>query len=57
MKDSIEAGYSICIWPDNINESDVNNMFLSGHDPDLIINSNIYNGLEAKLRLTEWKKI
>lgn len=56
MEDSIDNGHTICIWPDNIIENDVNNMILSGLDPDSIINSHMYNGLLAKARLTEWKK-
>lgn len=62
MEDSIEAGYSICIWPENILNygKDVNEFILAGISIEKlndIINSNIYSGLEAKLRLTEWKKI
>lgn len=57
MKSSIDAGYSICIWPDNLEENDVNNMILSGYDPISIINSNTYTGLYAYTRLSEWKKI
>lgn len=57
MLNSIEAGYPICIWPDNIKESDVNNMVLHKINVQQIINDNIYNGLAARLKLIEWKKV
>jgi len=55
----IEEGYSVCMWPDNIKEKDINDMIVSGKTPDQIleiINTNTYIGMEAKLKLTEWRK-
>lgn len=56
MERAIEAGYSICIWPDNIKEKDANLMFLAKKDVESIISSNIYYGLQARLKLLEWRK-
>ena len=41
----------------NINEKDINDMVLAGHDVQSIVESNIYNGLEANLKFTNWKRI
>lgn len=57
MISKIESGDSIVIWPTTIKEKDVNEMFLSGHDVQSVIESNTYSGLEAKLKFNEWKKL
>ena len=54
---SIDSGQSIVIWPSYIEEKDINDMILSGHNVQSIIESNTYSGLEAKLKFTTWKKI
>jgi hypothetical protein len=54
---SINSGQSIVIWPSYIEEKDINDMILSGHNVQSIIESNTYSGLEAKLKFTTWKKI
>jgi hypothetical protein len=56
MKKAIRKGYSIVIWPDNIHEKDINDMFLSKLPIQELINGNIYKGLEADLRMTQWVK-
>ena len=53
----IDQGYSVCIWPDNVNEKDINDMILAGLDPEWIILQNTRRGLIAKAALTQWKKI
>jgi len=32
-------------------------MVLSGHDVNDLVESNTYSGLEAQVKLTEWKKV
>jgi hypothetical protein len=54
---TIDAGYSVVIWPDSIDDKDINDMVMSGIDVQSVIESNIYTGLEAKLKFTTWKKI
>ena len=54
---TIDAGESVVIWPDNIDDKDINDMVMSGTDVQSVIESNIYSGLEAKLKFTTWKKI
>ena len=41
----------------NINEKDINDMVLSGHNVQELVESNIYNGLEANLKFNIWKRI
>lgn len=53
----IERGERVVIWPTTIREKDINDMVLSGHNVQEIVNSNVYTGLQAKLKFTTWKKI
>jgi hypothetical protein len=53
----INNGEKVVIWPSTIREKDINDMVLSGHNVEKMINLNTYCGLEAKLKFTTWKKI
>lgn len=53
----ISAGEKVVIWPSNIKEKDINDMVISGLDPQKIIKENTYQGLEAKVQFTTWKKV
>ena len=54
---TIDAGHSVVIWPESIDDKDINDMVMSGLDVQSVIESNTYSGLEAKLKFTTWKKI
>lgn len=54
---AIEQGYPVVIFPKNIVEKDINDMVMAGHDVQSMVESNTYQGLEAKLKLSEWKKV
>jgi hypothetical protein len=57
---AIYLGYSVCIWPENIQHKDVNDMILSGLSSEFIsyiIKQNTYKDLSAKLALSKWRKI
>jgi hypothetical protein len=59
VEKAIDLGYNVCIWPSHIEQKDINEMVLSGMKPEdvkLIIDCNTSCGLEAKLKLTQWKK-
>lgn len=59
MNKNIDKGYAVCFWPDNIQEKDINEMVMAGRSIEEImdiINNNSYNGIEAKLRFSSWKK-
>jgi hypothetical protein len=60
MNNSIDLGFSVCIWDQNeTKEKDINDMILSGLSQKKvidIINKSTYNGASAKLALTNWKR-
>ena len=56
----IDSGKDVVIFPDGIKEKDINDMVLAGRDPEevqAIISSNTFNGLMAKAKLSEWRKV
>ena len=57
ISQTIAKGDSVVIWPSNIYEKDINDMVLAGHDVQSIVESNTYDGLEAHLKFTTWKRI
>ena len=52
---SIDAGDSVVIWPSTIKQKDLNDMVVSGVNVKSVIQSNVYQGLKAKLQLSNWK--
>ncbi len=54
---TINTNDPVVIWPKGIRQKDINDMVLAGLDPSAIIKKNTYQGLEAKLKLTDWKKV
>lgn len=62
IEKKVDLGYKVCIWPDKAKRygKDINELVCSGLKPkdvQYIIRNNTYSGLEAKLKLTEWKKV
>ena len=57
MTKAIDKGFEIVIWPDNLQEKDLNDMFIAGHDVQSLVEFNTYSGLEATIKLSEWKKV
>ena len=53
----IDRGDKVVIWPNNIQQKDINDMSLGGHDVQKMIESNVYQKLEAKLKFNNWKKV
>jgi transcription elongation factor Elf1 len=54
---AIDEGNQIVIWPPGIDDKDINEMIKAGHNVQEVVECNTYQGLEAKLKLTEWKKV
>ena len=54
---TIDRGDRVVIFPKNILEKDINDMYLSGQNVQKVVESNIYQGLEAKLKLQDWKRV
>jgi hypothetical protein len=56
---AILQGYNVCIWPDNLEHKDINDMVLAGLSSEFIkhiIDTNTYRDLAAKMALTKWSK-
>ena len=57
ISNTIDKGDKVVIWPSNIVEKDINDMVMSGHNVQELVELNIYNGLEANLKFNIWKRI
>ena len=57
IEKSIGSGHKVVIFPKHIKEKDLNDMALAGHDVQSLVESNTYSGLEATLKLNEWKRV
>jgi hypothetical protein len=60
MDKAIENHFAICIWPEMIQEKDINEMFLTGFSTEElvdIINKNTFVNLRAKMEFIQWKKV
>lgn len=60
MTKTIELGKNICIWPNHIQQKDINEMISSGLTSaaiQSIIDSNTFSNHQAMLEFATWKKI
>jgi hypothetical protein len=56
----IDLGYNVVMYPDTVEEKDINDMIKAGRSQSEIlnlINTNTFAGMEAKLRYVDWKKV
>ena len=53
----VDRGDKVVVWPKNILQKDINDMHLAGHDVQKMVESNVYQGLQAKLKFNDWKKV
>jgi len=59
MEKAIINGYTVCVWPDNLEHKDVNDMVLAGLSQDFIkyiVDTHSFSDLRARLELTKWSK-
>ncbi|AGN12387.1 DNA primase subunit [Prochlorococcus phage P-SSM5] len=56
IRKTLDRGDKVVIWPTSIEEKDVNDMILGGHDVMGVLKSNTYSGLKAKIKFNNWKK-
>ena len=54
---TINRGDKVVIWPKNIQQKDINDMYLAGHDVQKVVESNVYQKLNATLKFKDWKKV
>ena len=60
MRKTIEMGRKICVWPNDIQYKDINEMIMGGmHQSEIqhIIDSNTYEGLIATMKMNMWSKL
>ena len=56
IQSAIATEQAVVIWPSHIEEKDINDMFLAGHDVQSLVELNTYRGLQAKLKFNTWKR-
>ena len=59
IEKSIDAGYSVCLFPENVPGKDINEMIqnnLTSDEIKDIIDNNTVSGLTAKLKFMSWKR-
>ena len=54
---TIDRGDKVVIWPDFVEEKDINDMVQRGHNVCDVLKSCTYSGLEAKVKFNIWKKV
>ena len=58
MFKSVDKNYHVVVWPQEMKQKDINDMYLSGiEDVKSFIDVHTYHGLEAYLKINQWKKI
>lgn len=60
IEKAIDSGYNVCIWPQEMQHKDINDMVKSGMSPWQIqatIDKHTYSDLSARVVLMQWKKI
>ena len=55
ISNAIDRGDKVVIWPKSIDDKDINDMYNTGINVKDVVESNVYQGLEAKLQLSDWK--
>ena len=60
IEDNIKKGFSVVIWPNTMEQKDINDMILSGLTKEQImsiIEDHTYSGLRAEFELNNWRKV
>lgn len=56
IEKNIDMGYNVVIWPQSIEQKDINDMVVAGIDVTNIIRKNTFQGLTAKAKFIAWKR-
>jgi hypothetical protein len=59
MKKALDNGYKVCLWPESVQEKDINDMILAGKtksDIQMLISLNTVEGLAGIAELNQWKR-
>lgn len=57
IEKNIDEGYNVVIWPQTIEEKDINEMVVAGRNVARIIKENTCSGLTAKAKFIAWKRV
>ena len=57
MQTVIDRGLRLVIWPQHVQQKDINDMVTAGHNVQSIVESNTTSGLKAQLTLNDWKRV
>lgn len=57
IETAISTQKTVVIWDKDIKEKDLNDMVLAGRDVQRVVECNRYHGLEANLKLNDWKRV
>lgn len=57
VKKAIDGGYRVVVWPQSIEEKDINEMVLAGKNVKKLVKENTFSGLEAVAKFVSWKRI
>ena len=59
MEKAVVNGYSVCVWPTNLEHKDVNDCVTEGLTPEFvryIIDTHTHRDLAARAALVQWSK-
>jgi len=57
IEKTIDKGCKVVIFPEDLEEKDINDMVLAGHDVKKLIEENTVQGIPAMLKFISWKRV
>ena len=57
MEKHIRKNMKMVIWPQQVQEKDINDMVKAGRKVSQMIKQNTYQGLQAMVKFTSWKRV
>jgi len=57
LEKTINNNIKVVIWPQSIEEKDINEMVLAGRNVKKILEENTFQGLHAKAKMIAWKRV
>jgi hypothetical protein len=60
MRKTIDMGRKICVWPNDVQYKDINEMVIGGMHPSHIqhiIDTNTFEGLIATMKMNQWSRV
>ena len=54
---AIDKGYKVVVYPDTVEQKDINDMVLAGVDVKTLVRENTFKGAIAMLKFLRWKRV